>query len=504
MAPKKGVAVAAKKKPEKGKVVNPVFEKRPRQFGIGGALPPKRDLGRFVRMPKVVQLQRKKRILKLRLKVPPALNQFTKTLDKNLATSLFKMLLKYRPEDKSAKKERLVKRAQAEAEGKTPETKKPIIVKYGLKHITYLIEQNKAQLVVIAHDVDPIELVVWLPALCRKMEIPYCIVKGKARLGSIVHKKTASALCLTTVKNEDKMEFSRILEAIKANFNDKYEENRKKWGGGIMGSKSQARTKAKERAPKKGVAVAAKKKPEKGKVVNPLFEKRSRQFGIGGALPPKKDLGRFVRMPKVVQLQRKKRILKQRLKVPPALNQFTKTLDKNLATNLFKMLLKYRPEDKAAKKERLVKRAQAEAEGKTPETKKPIIVKYGLKHITYLIEQNKAQLVVIAHDVDPIELVVWLPALCRKMEIPYCIVKGKARLGSIVHKKTASALCLTTVKNEDKMEFSRILEAIKANFNDKYEENRKKWGGGIMGSKSQARTKAKERVLAKEAAQRLN
>ncbi|KAL4583729.1 hypothetical protein LXL04_008312 [Taraxacum kok-saghyz] len=119
------------------------------------------------------------------------------------------------------------------------------------------------------------------------------------------------------------------------------------------------------------------------------------------------------------------------------------------------------------------------------------------------LPQNKAQLVIIAHDVDPIELVVWLPALCRKMEIPYCIVKGKSRLGTIVHQKTAAALCLTTVKNEDKMEFSRILEAIKANFNDKYEEYKKKWGGGIMGSKSQAKTKAKERVLAKEAAQRL-
>jgi ribosomal protein L7Ae-like RNA K-turn-binding protein len=46
--------------------------------------------------------------------------------------------------------------------------------------------QSKAQLVVIAHDVDPIELVVWLPALCRKMEVPYCIVKGKARLGSVL------------------------------------------------------------------------------------------------------------------------------------------------------------------------------------------------------------------------------------------------------------------------------------------------------------------------------
>ena len=32
------------------------------------------------------------------------------------------------------------KRDQAEVEGKTSETKKPIIVKYGLKHIIYLIE----------------------------------------------------------------------------------------------------------------------------------------------------------------------------------------------------------------------------------------------------------------------------------------------------------------------------------------------------------------------------
>ena len=51
------------------------------------------------------------------------------------------------------------------------------------------------------------------------------------------------------------------------------------------------------------------------------------------------------------------------------------------------MLLKYRPEDKAEKKERLLKRAQAEADGKTPEAKKPIVVKYGLNHVTYLIEQ---------------------------------------------------------------------------------------------------------------------
>jgi ribosomal protein L7Ae-like RNA K-turn-binding protein len=50
--------------------------------------------------------------------------------------------------------------------------------------------QGKAQLVLIAHDVDPIELVVWLPALCRKMNVPYAIVKVRSRLDpSVLLKK---------------------------------------------------------------------------------------------------------------------------------------------------------------------------------------------------------------------------------------------------------------------------------------------------------------------------
>ncbi|XP_014503103.1 60S ribosomal protein L7a-1-like [Vigna radiata var. radiata] len=71
------------------------------------------------------------------------------------------------------------------------------------------------------------------------------------------------------------------------------------------------------------------------KVTNPLFEKRPKQFGIGGVLPPKRDLTRFVKWPKTVQIQRKKRILKQRLKVPLALNHITKTLNKNLGQTNF-------------------------------------------------------------------------------------------------------------------------------------------------------------------------
>lgn len=48
--------------------------------------------------------------------------------------------------------------ATAKAEGKEVQTKKPYNVKYGLNHITALIEAKKAQLVLIAHDVDPIEV----------------------------------------------------------------------------------------------------------------------------------------------------------------------------------------------------------------------------------------------------------------------------------------------------------------------------------------------------------
>ncbi|CAN6894707.1 unnamed protein product [Brassica oleracea var. botrytis] len=72
-APKKGVKVATKKKPEK--VTNHLFERRPKQFGVGGALPPKKYLTGYIKWPKSIRLQRQKRILKQRLKVPPELNQ---------------------------------------------------------------------------------------------------------------------------------------------------------------------------------------------------------------------------------------------------------------------------------------------------------------------------------------------------------------------------------------------------------------------------------------------
>merc|ERR1712187_470936 len=180
--------------------------------------------------------------------------------------------------------------------------------------------------------------------------------------------------------------------------------------------------------PKNKTMQPLKRGQKKVKSKNVLYEKRSKNFGIGQDIQPKRDLTRFVRWPKYIKLQRQRAVIQQRLKVPPALNQFNQTLDKQSATELFKLASKYAPENKEQKKQRLIARAKARAAGEPDQpTPRPTVLAQGVNRIVNLVERKKAQLVVIAHDVDPIDIVVFLPALCRKMDVPYCIVKGKAR-----------------------------------------------------------------------------
>ncbi|KAL3913770.1 MAG: hypothetical protein SGPRY_007860 [Prymnesium sp.] len=266
--------------------------------------------------------------------------------------------------------------------------------------------------------------------------------------------------------------------------------------------------KASKTSSKKVPAPAPYEDPKKAKAAakeptGPIWEKKPKNFGIGGDIQPRRDLSRYVRWPKYVRIQRQRKILYQRLKVPPSINQFSNCLDKNLSLNLFKLLHKYRPEDAAAKKERLKALAEKKEAGEDAESKKkPLYVKFGINHITKLCEQKKAQLVIIAHDVDPIELVLWLPAVCRKMDIPYCIVKSKSRLGALVHKKTATAVALTSVRPEDRHDFSQLVTAIRGQYNENAKQIERTWGGGIMGVKSQAKKAVIERAIAKEAAKK--
>jgi large subunit ribosomal protein L7Ae len=231
-----------------------------------------------------------------------------------------------------------------------------------------------------------------------------------------------------------------------------------------------------------------------------LFQKSPHNFRIGNDLRAKTNLSRVVKWPRYIRLQRQKSILKKRLKVPPSIHQFSKTLDKNAASNLFRLLSHYRPESKEDKKQRLLESAKAENKNQDLQAgKKPMHIKYGLNHITDLVERKKAKLVVIAHDVDPLELVLWLPALCRKMDVPYCIVKGKARLGHLVYKKTATAVALTEVNKEDQAKLVQLVNSFRTMYTDSAKD-RRTWGEGVMGIKAQHTQRAIQKEASKEAA----
>lgn len=261
---------------------------------------------------------------------------------------------------------------------------------------------------------------------------------------------------------------------------------------------------------KKKAASSSEKKTKQTKIKgpDPRFPSTPRSFHNGGAIQHKRDLGRFVAWPRYVRLQRQKKILLERLKVPPAINQFySAKLEKNQSEEVFKFLDAYKPETKKQKKDRLKALAVAKASAPADkplsgESSKPKpALKMGLHHVTYLIEQKKAKLVIIAADTDPIELVVWMPALCRKFDIPYIIVRSKARLGALVHKKTASCLALASVNAEDNARFTKITELARALFNNNAEA-RRAWGGGQVGIRTQIRIAKREALIALEKAKK--
>jgi len=255
-------------------------------------------------------------------------------------------------------------------------------------------------------------------------------------------------------------------------------------------------SKAKKDVKGKKGAPSAPAAPAKPPV--PLFDKRPKNWGIGQDLPPKKDLTRYVKWPLYIKRQRQKRVLFKRLRVPPAINQFSSPVDRHTKKELMKFALKYKPEGKLEKRTRLRKEAEAKLKDpKAPAAAKKAELKCGIQRVTRLIEQKRAKLVMIAHDVDPIELVIYLPALCKKMDVPYCIVKGKANLGRLVGFKTATCCAFMDIASSDKASFDKLLDAVKLSYNDRYEEIGRKWGGLAMGRKSKQRQAAKEKAAKK-------
>jgi large subunit ribosomal protein L7Ae len=105
--------------------------------------------------------------------------------------------------------------------------------------------------------------------------------------------------------------------------------------------------------------VANKSAKDPKKIVDPLIQKKAKNFAIGGDIQPKRDLTRFFRWPRYIRVQRQRAILLERLKIPPTINQFRSGfLDRQTATQLFRLFDKYRPESKKAKRDRQKKRGR--------------------------------------------------------------------------------------------------------------------------------------------------
>ena len=226
-----------------------------------------------------------------------------------------------------------------------------------------------------------------------------------------------------------------------------------------------------------------------------LFERTPKNLNIGGTVRPKRDLTRYVKWPKYILLQRQRRVLYDRMTVPGAINQFTYTLTRDKVKNVLNLLEKYRPETRAQKKTRLLELAGKKVEKKNLDAaKKPFMLKTGLNHVTQLVETKKAKLVVIAHDVDPIELVLWMPSLCRKMGVPFCFVKSKTRLGRLVNMKNATCLALTEVRSEDKAALSKIVDMCNNEYNSS-DEYFTRPSSNVLGIKSRHKEEMKAKAI---------
>ena len=156
-------------------------------------------------------------------------------------------MAKYAPETKKDKVMRLKAAAELKASSKEVATSKPNTVKFGLNHVTQLVEQNEAKLVVIAHDVDPIELVLWLPQLCRNKNVPFVIVKDKARLGRCVHQSTASCVAFTSVKKEDNADLDNVMKIGRSEYLESTSLNTT-YGAPVMGIKARHKQERLEKA----------------------------------------------------------------------------------------------------------------------------------------------------------------------------------------------------------------------------------------------------------------
>ena len=87
-------------------------------------------------------------------------------------------------------------------------------IRKGTNETTKAIEKNQAQLVIIAEDVEPAEIVMHLPSLCKEKGVPFVFVPSKQELGKAAGIDVGSAAICISDSGEAKDQVKDILKKL--------------------------------------------------------------------------------------------------------------------------------------------------------------------------------------------------------------------------------------------------------------------------------------------------
>lgn len=87
-------------------------------------------------------------------------------------------------------------------------------IRKGTNEATKAIERGIAKLIIIAEDVEPPEVVMHLPPLCREKNITYVFVPSKKELGAAAGIEVQSAAIAVTSEGKGKKELEELQRRI--------------------------------------------------------------------------------------------------------------------------------------------------------------------------------------------------------------------------------------------------------------------------------------------------
>lgn len=87
-------------------------------------------------------------------------------------------------------------------------------VRKGANETTKAVERGDAKLVVMAEDVEPPEILAYMPPLCEEKDIPYGYVPNQRELGSAAGIEVSSSSVAVVDPGEEKDELESVIAEL--------------------------------------------------------------------------------------------------------------------------------------------------------------------------------------------------------------------------------------------------------------------------------------------------